>query len=349
MRTAVRKSEKPRYWSAPRNNERRLVTQHPRRRILSLAAGAAALPAASRFAWAQTYPTRPARLIVGAPPGGLNDIHARLIAEWLSRQFGRSFVVENRPGAAGNIGAEAVVRAAPDGYTLFLAGASDVRNEILYNDLKFSFIRDTAPVATVAMVMLVLVVHPSFSARSVPELIAAAKANPDAMTVASAGVGSAPHVSWELFRSMTGTRMLHVPYRGGAPALADLLGQQVQVYFAGIAEAIEYVKAGKLRALAVTGATRPQVLPDVPTISEFVPGFEYIGWLGVVAPRDTPPSIIDMLNKAINAGLADPKIKQSIADLGETVFASSPAEFGKFIAAENEKWGKVIRAANIKL
>ena len=232
---------------------------------------------------------------------------------------------------------------------LGVCGSTELRNEIIYNDLKFSFMHDTAPVASMMLAMNVLVVHPASSVRSVPELIAAAKANPDAMTVASAGVGSTSHVFWELFRSMTGTRMLHVPYRGGAPALTDLLAQQVQVYFATPADTMEYIKAGRLRALAVTGATRAQALPDVPTIGEFVPGYEAVGWLGIVAPKDTSAAIIDMLNNVINAGLADPKIKQTIANWGETVFASSPAEFGEFLAAENEKWGKVIRAANIKL
>jgi tripartite-type tricarboxylate transporter receptor subunit TctC len=321
----------------------------PRRNFLHLAAGAAALPTISRIARAQAYPTRPVRIIVGFPAGGTNDVHARLIAEWLSRQFGSSFVVENRPGATGNIATEAVVRAAPDGYTLHVCGSTELRNEILYQDLKFSFMRDTAPVASMTRTLLVLVVHPSFSARSVPELIAAARANPDAITVASPGVGSAPHASWELFRSMTGTHMLHVPYRGGAPAITALLSQQVQVYFANIAEAMEHIKAGKLRALAVTGAARTPALPDVPTIGDFVPGYESLGWLGVVAPRDTPASIIDTLNQTINAGLADPKIKQTVADWGEVVFSSSPSEFGKFLAAENEKWGKLIRAAGIKL
>jgi len=321
----------------------------PRRSFLHLAAGAAGFPAFSRIARAQTYPTRPVRIIVGFAAGGTNDIHARLIAEWLSRQFGRSFIVENRPGAAGNTGAEAVVRAAPDGYTLGVCGSTELRNEILYNDLRFSFTHDTAPVAGIMLAMNVLVVHPAFSVQSVPELIAAAKANPDAMTVASSGVGSTQHIFWEMFRSMTGIRMLHVPYRGGAPALTDLLGGQVQVYFSTMADAIEYIKAGKLRALAVTGATRSPALPDVPTIGEFVPGYEAVGWLGVVAPKDTPPATIEMLNKAINAGLTDPKIKQTIADLGGTVFAVSSAEFAKFITAENAKWGKVIRAANIKL
>ena len=320
-----------------------------RRQFLRLAAGAAVLPALPRIARAQAYPTRPARIIVGFPAGGSNDLHARVIAEWLSKHLGRSFIVENRPGAAGNIGAEAVVRAAPDGYTLHLCGSTELRNEILYTDIKFSFMRDLAPVASLTLNPQVLVVHPSFSARSVPELIAIAKANPDAMTVASPGVGSSPHVSWELFRSMTGAKMLHVPYRGGALALTDLLGQQVQVYFSTIADAMEYIKADKLRALAVTGAKRAPPLPDVPTIGEFVPGYEAVGWLGIAAPKDTPVAIIETLNKAINAGLADPKIKQTMVDWGEIVFAGSPAEFGKFMAAENEKWGKVIRAANIKL
>ena len=321
----------------------------PRRQFLHLVAGAAAVAALSRSARAQAYPSRPVRLVVGFPAGGTNDIHARLIAEWLSKQFGRSFIVENRPGAAGNIGAEAVVRAAPDGYTLHLCGSTELRNELLYNDLKFSFMHDTAPVASIMLAMNVLVVHPASSVHSVPELIAAAKANPDAMTVASSGLGSTPHVFWELFRSMTGTRMLHVPYRGGAPALTDVLGQQVQVFFATIADAMEHIKAGRLRALAVTGATRTPALPDVPTIAEFVPGYEAIGWLGVVAPKETPGGIIDVLNKAVNAGLADARIKQTIVDWGETVFATSPAEFGKFLADEHEKWRKVIRAANIKL
>ena len=321
----------------------------PRRKFLHLAAGIAAVPATARIARAQAYPTGPVRLIVGFPAGGTNDVHARLIAEWLSKQFGRSFVVENRPGATGNIALEAVVRAAPDGYMLSVCGSTELRNEIIYTDLKFSFMRDTTPVASIYRAPLVVVVYPSFSARSVPELIAAAKAMPDSITVASPGVGSAPHVSWELFRSMTGIRMLHVPYRGGAPAITDLLSQQVQVYFANIAEATEHIKAGRLRALAVTGAVRIPALPDVPTLAEFVPGYESLGWVGVVAPKNTPAPIIDTLNKAINAGLADLKIKQTITDWGENVFATSPAEFGKFLAAENEKWGKVIRAANIKL
>jgi tripartite-type tricarboxylate transporter receptor subunit TctC len=321
----------------------------PRRKFLRLAAGAAALPAVSRFAWAQAYPTRPVHLIVPAPPGGAADIVARLMSQWLSERFGRPFVIDNRPGAATNIATEAVVKAVPDGYTLLVCGSTELRNEILYSDLKFSFMRDLAPVASLMLGPQVLVVHPSFSARSVSDLIAAAKANPDSLTVASSGIGSSPHISWELFRSMTGVRILHVPYRGGAPAMTDLLGQQVQLYFSTLADAVEHIKSGRLRALGVTTANRVPVLPDVPAIAEFVPGYEAVGWLGVTAPKDTPAASIEVLNKAINAGLADPRIKQTIVDWGETVFATSPAEFGKFIAAENEKWGKVIRVANIKL
>jgi tripartite-type tricarboxylate transporter receptor subunit TctC len=303
----------------------------------------------SRIAWAQAYPSRPVRLIVGFPAGGSNDLHARLFAEWLSKYFSRSFIVETRAGAAGNIGAEAVVRAVPDGYTLSVRGSTELRNEILYSDLKFSFTRDLTPVAGLMLGPQVLVVHPSFSSRSVPELIAAAKANPDGLTVASSGLGSSPHISWELFRSMTGVRILHVPYRGGAPAMTDLLGQQVQLYFSTLADAMEHIKSGRLRALGVTTATRLFALPDIPAIAEFVPGYEAVGWLGVTAPKDTPLTIIDLLNKAINAGLADPKIKQTLADWGENAFAGSPTDFGRFIAAENEKWGKIIREANIKL
>jgi len=320
-----------------------------RRKFLHLGVGAAALAAVSRVVLAQAYPTRPVRLIVGFPAGGSNDLHARLIAEWLTKHFGRSFIVENRAGAGGNIGAEAVARAVPDGYTLSVCGSTELRNEILYSDLKFSFTRDLAPVAGIMLGPQVLVVHPAFSARSVLELIAAAKANPDSLTVASAGLGSSPHISWELFRSMTGVRIVHVPYRGGAPAMTDLLGQQVQLYFSTLADAMEHIKAGRLRALGVTTATRVRALPDVPAIAEFVQGYEAVGWLGVTAPKDTPTAIIEMLNKAINTGLADPKIAHTIADWGETVFAGSSADFTRFIAAENEKWGKVIRAANIKL
>jgi tripartite-type tricarboxylate transporter receptor subunit TctC len=320
----------------------------PRRQFLHLAAGVAAVPSVSSIGWAQAYPTRPVRIIVGFPPGGFNDIYARLIGERLSEQLGRSFYVENRPGAGGNIGTEAVVRSAPDGYTLLLTTSVDTRNATLYDHLKFNFIGDITPVASIAQAMGVLVVQPSFPAKSVPELIAAAKANPGTITVASPGVGSGPHIYFELFRSLTGTSMLHVPYRGGALALTDLLGGQVQVMFATMPDSIEYIRTGKLRPLAVTGASRELVLPEVPTISEFVPGYEAIGWAGIGAPRDTPIAIIDKLNKEINGALADPKFKLRITEVGGTVFVTSPAEFGKFIADETEKWAKVIRAANIK-
>jgi tripartite-type tricarboxylate transporter receptor subunit TctC len=302
----------------------------------------------SRIARAQAaYPTRPVRIVVGYPPGGFNDIYGRLIAEKLSEQLGRSFYVENRPGAGGSIGTEAVVRSAPDGYTLLLATSGDTRNTTLY-DLKFNFIRDIAPVASIARGGGVLVVQPSFPVKSVPELIAAAKANPGAIAVASAGVGSGPHIYFELFKSLAGTNMLHVPYRGGAPALTDLLGGQVQVMFATLPDSIEHIKTGRLRPLAVTGTSRESVLPDVPTISEFVPTYEAVGWAGIGAPRDTPAAIIDKLNREINGALADPKFELRIAEIGGTAFATSPAEFGKLIADETEKWAKVIRAANIR-
>jgi tripartite-type tricarboxylate transporter receptor subunit TctC len=288
------------------------------------------------------------RLIVGFPAGASNDIYTRLLAEWLGKQFGRSFIVENRVGAAGNIGLESVVRAAADGYTLGVCGSTEMRGEILYSDLKFSFRRDTTPVATIHLSPNALVVNPSLPVRSVAELIAGARANPDGMTVASPGVGSTQHVFWELFSSMTGARMLHVPYRGGPQIFPDLIGGRVHLYFATMAEAMEYIKAGTLRALAVTSASRIPPLPDVPTVGEFVAGYEAIGWLGVVAPKETPAAIVDTLNKAINAGLADPTLKQTIANLGGTAFASSPAEFGQFISVEYDKWAKVIRAAGIK-
>lgn len=319
-----------------------------RRRMVHLITAAAALPVGSRLAIAQNA-TRPVRIVVGFPPGGNSDIHARLIGEWLSEQFGRSIIVENRPGAAGNIGAEAVARSAPDGYTLLFATSSDLRNVILYRDLKFNFIRDLAPVATISRGAAVLVVNPSSPVKSVTELIAAAKANPAVITVASPGVGTLPHLSLELFKSRTGTSMQHVPYRGEAFAITDLLGGQVQAAFSSIAGSIEQIKAGKLRPLGVTSAMRSGSLPGVPSIGEFVPSYEASGWTGIVAPRDVPATIIDTLNKQISAGLADPKIKQRLADLGQTVFANSPTEFSKLIADEYEKWAKVIQEANIKL
>jgi tripartite-type tricarboxylate transporter receptor subunit TctC len=316
----------------------------PRRQFLHLAAGAAALPAVPRIAGAQAYPTRPVRIIVGFTAGSATDITARLVGQWLSERFGQQFVIDNRPGAGGNIAAEAVVRAPPDGYTLLLFSASAAINATLYDKLNHNFIRDIAPVASVIRGPTVMVVNPSVPAKSVPEFIAYAKANPGRISFASSGIGSGTHLAGELFKMMAGVNMVHVPYRGGGPALTDLLGGQVQVMFPSTVSSIEYIRAGRLRALAVTTATRSDALPDVPTVDEFVPGYEASAWFGVGAPKATPAEIVEKLNKEINAGLADPKIK---ARLGAPL-ALSPAEFGKLIADETEKWGKVIRAANIK-
>ena len=320
----------------------------PRRQFLHLAAGAATLPAVSRFAWAQTYPTRPVRIIVGFAAGGIADIHARLMGQWLLERLGQPFIIENRPGAGSNIGTEAVVKSPPDGYTLLLATSTNAINATLYDKLSFNFIRDIAPVATISRNTFVMVAHPSMPAKSVPEFIAYAKANPGKINIASAGTGSAGHVFGELFKMMTGINTVHVPYRGAAPALADLVAGQVQAYFAPTAASIEYIRAGKLRALAVTTATRSEALPDIPAVNEFVPGYEASGWSGFGSPKGTPTEVIDKLNKEINAGLADPKIKAQLADLGSPALAGLPADFGKLIADETEKWGKVIRAANIK-
>jgi tripartite-type tricarboxylate transporter receptor subunit TctC len=319
-----------------------------RRQFLHLAAGAAALPIAPRIAKAQAYPTRPVRIIVGFPPGGGTSIVARLIGQWLSERLGQPFVIENRPGAATNIATEVVVKAPPDGYTLLLFSASVFANAALYEKLSFNFIRDIAPVASIANLPYVMVINPSMSAKTVPEFIAYAKANPGKVSMASAGTGGGSHVSGELFKSMTGVDMVHVPYRGDAPAVTDLIAGQVQVYFSTLAASIEFIRAGKLRALAVTSATPAQALPDVPTVSEFVPGFEASGWQGLGAPKATPAEIINRLNKETSAALADPTITGRLADLGYTNHITSPAEFGKLIADETEKWGKVIRAANIK-
>jgi tripartite-type tricarboxylate transporter receptor subunit TctC len=319
-----------------------------RRQFLYLAAGAAAFPAVSRTARAQTYPSRPVRLVVGYPAGGGSDITARLMGQWLSERLAQPFVIENRPGAGGNIGTEAVVHAPPDGYTLLLVGLSSAINATLYNGLKFNFIRDVAPVATISRQSNVMVVHPSFSARTVPEFIAYAKANPGTINYASAGNGTPQHVCGELFKMMTSVDMVHVPYRGGAPALADLLGGQVPVMFATMPESIEYIRAGNLLALAVTTAARSEALPDVPTGSDFLPGFEATTWFGIGAPKNTPAEIVDKLNKEINAALADPKLKARLADLGAEPMSMTPAEFKKFVIGETEKWGKVVRAANIR-
>jgi tripartite-type tricarboxylate transporter receptor subunit TctC len=320
----------------------------PRRQFLHLAAGAAALPAVARFAWAQAYPSRPVRIVVGFAAGGGVDIVARLIGQWLSERLGQQFVIENRPGAATNIGTEAVVRAPADGYTLLLADASAAINATLYDKLNFNFIRDIAPVAGIIRVANVMEVNPSFPAKTVPEFIGYAKANPGKINFASGGNGAPPHVSGELFKMMTGVDIVHIPYRGLAPALTDLIGGQVQVMFGTMPSSIDYIRDGKLRALAVTGATRLEELPDIPTVGEFVPGYESSTFYGVGAPQNTPAEIIDKLNKQINAGLADPKIKARLASLGGTALAGSPADFAKLIADETEKWGKVIRALNIK-
>ena len=349
MKTSACKSETPRLRSTPRGNERRLVTHHPRRRILSLAAGAAALPTISRMAWAQAYPTRPVRIIVGFPRGGGTDITARLMGQWLSERLGQQFVVENRVGATGNIATEAVVRAPADGYTLLLfPQSSSALNAALYDKLNFNFIRDIAPVASINRTPHVIDVNPSIPVRTVPELIAFAKANPGKLNMGSAGIGSGQHVFGELFKMMTGVNLVHVPYRGGAPMIADLLGGQVQVIFNNLSESIGYIRAGRLRPLAVTTAVRSELLPDLPTVGDFVPGYEASAWFGVGVPRNTPAAIIDKLNKEVNAGVADPRIKARFADLGATVFMGSPADFAKFIADETEKWAKVIRAAKIK-
>jgi tripartite-type tricarboxylate transporter receptor subunit TctC len=318
----------------------------PRRQFLHLAAGAAALTAASRFAWAQAYPTRPVRIIVGFAAGGGIDIVARLMGQWLSERLGQQFVIENRPGAGSNIATEAVVHASPDGYTLLMIGAFNAINTTLYEKLKFNFIRDIAPVASIIRVPNVMVVNPSVPAKTVRELIAYAKANPRKLNMASPGHGSSPHVSGELFKMMTGVDMLHVPYR--SLALSDLLGGQLEVMFPTIVASIEYIKTGRLRALAVTTATRVDALPEIPTVGEFVPGYEASTWYGVGAPNATPVEIVEKLNKEINASLADLKLQARLADLGGTVMMGSPADFGKFIADETEKWAKVIKFVGIK-
>jgi tripartite-type tricarboxylate transporter receptor subunit TctC len=319
-----------------------------RRHFLHLAAGAAALPAVSRIARAQAYPSRPVRIIVGFAPGAGTDIVARLMGQWLSERLGQQFIVENRPGAASNIGTEVVVRAPADGYTLLIFGAPAAINATLYDKLNFNFIRDIAPVGSIGSVPNVIVVHPSVPAKTVPELITYAKGNPGRLNMASGGIGTPQHVAGELFKMMTGTNIIHVQYRGGAPALTDLLGGQVQVMFATMPSSIGYIRAGKVRLLAITSATRLDALPDVPTVAEFVPGFEASSWYGVGAPKNTPAEIIGMLNKEINAALADPKMSARFADLGGTPLVGSSADFGKHIAEETEKWAKVIRAANIK-
>src|SRR5437016_4404218 len=314
------------------------MPKFPRRRFLHLAAGAAALPALRRAALAQTYPTRPVRIIAGFAAGGGVDITARLIGQWFTEHLGQSFVTENRPGAGGNIGTETVVNAAPDGYTLLLATVPNAVNASLYPKLNFNFIRDFAPIGGIIRVPMIIMVHPDVPYKTVPELIAYAKANPGKISMASAGNGSSPHMAGELFKMMAGVDMVHVPYRGGASALTDLLGGQVQMMFGSMAASIKYIRSGKLRPLAVTTSKRLEVLPDIPTVGEFVPGYEATGFFGVGAPKNTPATTIEKLNKEFNAGLADPKIKARLADLDGTELPGSPAEFGKLIAAETEKW-----------
>jgi tripartite-type tricarboxylate transporter receptor subunit TctC len=320
----------------------------PRRTFLQLAAGAAALPAVSHVARAQTYPTRPVRIISPFGTAGANDLVARLIGQWLSERFGQQFVIENRPGAGGTIGTEAAVRAPADGYTLLLAGTTQAINGTLYDKLSFDFIRDIAPVAPIIRLPNVLDVNLSVPAKTVPEFIAYAKANPGKINMASVGTGSTPHVTGELFKMMAGVNMVHVPYRSAGAALTDLISGQVQVYFGTTASSIEHIKAGKIRALGVTTTARAEALPDIPTVGEFLPGYEASFWFGIGAPKKTPIEIVDKLNSEINAALADPKITARLADLGATVLPGSPADFAKLIADDTEKWGKVIRALNIK-
>ena len=321
-----------------------------RRRLLQLAAGAAALPVAPRFTWAQTYPSRLVRIVVGFAAGGPNDILARLIGQWLSERLGQPFIIENRPGAGSNIATEAAVRAPPDGYTLLLVGSPNAINATLYDKLDFNFIRDIAPVASLVRGALVMVVHPSVPAMTLGEFIAYAKANPGKLFYGSGGVGGITHITAELFKQEAGgLDIVHVPYRGVAPALTDLLGGQVQVAFTNPALLIPYIRASKLRALAITTATRSEALPDIPTVGEFVPGYEASSIFGFGAPRNTPTEIVNRLNTEINAALADPKIRARLADLHGTALGGSPADFGRLLAQETEKWGKVIRAANIRL
>jgi len=320
----------------------------PRRQFLHLAAGAAALPALSRIARAQAYPTRPVRIIVGFPAGGTTDIGARLIAQGLSERLGQPFVVENRPGAGTHVATEAVVRAPADGYTLLMATGSNSINATLYERMNYNFLRDIVPVAGVIRSPFVLEVHPSVPVKTVPELIAYAKANPGRMNMASFGTGTSSHLTGELFKMTTGVDMLHVPYRGSAPMVIDLISGQVQVAFDNLPASIEQIRAGKLRALAVSTTTRSEALPDVPTVGETLPGFESSAWIGIAAPKNTPAEIIERLNKEINAALADPKIKARFAELSGMVVGGPPADFGKLITEETEKWGKVIKTANVK-
>jgi len=320
-----------------------------RRKFLQLATCAAALPVAEQATWAQAYPTRSVRIVVPVAPGGLNDVTARLIGQWLSEHLGQQFFIENRPGAGANLGTEAVVRAPADGYTLLIAGSTAAINATLFETLNFNFIRDTAPIASIVRVPQLMQVNPSLPVKTVPEFIAYAKANPGRIAMGSGGNGSPAHVIGEYFKLTTGTDLTHVPYRGAAPAVTDLLGGQIQVAFTELATSLGHIKSGNLRALAVTTATRSEALPDLPTLAESIPGFEASQWIGLVAPKDTPSNIIEKLNIEINAALGDPRMKARFADLGGMVLPGSPADFGRLIRDETEKWAQVIRAAKIKL
>jgi tripartite-type tricarboxylate transporter receptor subunit TctC len=324
------------------------MKRHRRRQFLQLAVSVVAAPALSRLAKAQAYPSRPVHLISGFPAGGPNDILARLMGQWLSDRFGQPFIVENRPGAGSNIATDAVVKSPPDGYTLLMVATPNAINATLYPKLNFNFVRDIAPVAAIVQVPNVMVVHPSVPAKTVPEFIVYAKANPGKLIMASPGIGTSGHISGELFKMMAGINMLHVPYRGGAPAVTDLIGGRVQVFFSPLPTMTEHIRAGTLRALAMTSATRADVLPEVPTMGEFVAGYEASTWFGIGAPKNTPPEITDKLNKEINAALTDPKMQARLVDLGGMVLQGSPADFGRLIAEETGKWAKVVKFADIK-
>jgi tripartite-type tricarboxylate transporter receptor subunit TctC len=325
-----------------------IVMNLPRRRFLHLAAAALASPAATRLAFADAYPSRPVHLLVGFTPAGGNDIIARLMGQWLTERLGQTFVIENRPGAGTNIAAELVIKSPPDGYTLFVTNLSNAINATLYEKLNFDFMRDMLPVAGIAQAPAALALNSRLPARTVSEFIAYAKANPGRISMGSAGIGSTGHLAGELFKMMAGIDMTHVPYRGNAPALTDLIAGQIEVLFPSLGSSIEYVKAGKLRALAVTSEARSDALPDVPTVAETLPGYQAASFYGIGAPRNTPAGIVDVLNKAVNAGLADPKLKARLTDLGSVLLPGPPAAFGQLIADETEKWGKVIRFAGIK-
>jgi tripartite-type tricarboxylate transporter receptor subunit TctC len=330
--------EEIRHAEAGRQHPQGGIMKFQRRQFLQLAAGAAVLPAVSTIAAAQAYPSRPIRLIIGYTPGGSADLTARLMGQWLSERLGQPFVIENRPGGGTNIATEAVVRAPPDGYTLLLAAPANAVNATLYDKLNFNFLRDVEPVAGIIRFPNVVVVNPQVPVKTIPELIAYAKANPGKLNMASSGNGSTIHMSGELFKMLTGIDMVHVPYRGGAPALTDMISGQVQVMFDNIPTCAEHVKSGKLRGLAVTSTTRSEVLPDLPTVADFLPGYEASAWYGIVAPKNTPPEIIDTLNKATNAVLADPAAKKRFAELGAILLPGSAADFGKLLADETEKW-----------